>query len=75
MAFVAGSLGLMRGSWGVRALCFTPGESPRVQEIAAIPTLDPQVAGFTLGLAVVTGTLRTGTRVSPLAHAADRSAQ
>jgi len=58
LAFVGGSLGLMLGSWGVRALlAFTPGDLPRVREIAAIPALDPQVAGFTLGLAVVTGVL------------------
>ncbi|MGH9666722.1 MAG: FtsX-like permease family protein, partial [Bryobacteraceae bacterium] len=46
------------GSWGVWALlAFMPGDLPRVREIAAIPALDPQVAGFTLGLAILTGVL------------------
>ena len=55
LALAGGALGLMLGSWGVRALlALTPGDLPRVQEIASIPALDPSVAGFTLLLAVIT---------------------
>lgn len=51
-------LGLALGSWGLRALLrFTPGNLPRVQEMAAIAALDPWVAGFTLLLAAGTGVL------------------
>jgi predicted permease len=51
-----GVSGLMLGSWGVRALLrLTPGDLPRVQEMASIPALDPRVAGFTVLLAAITG--------------------
>jgi predicted permease len=55
LALAGGALGLTIGSWGVRALlALTPGDLPRVQEIASIPALDPRVAGFTVLLAVIT---------------------
>ncbi len=55
LALAGGALGLILGSWGVRALlALTPGDLPRVQEIASIPALDPSVAGFTVLLAVIT---------------------
>jgi putative ABC transport system permease protein len=58
LAVAGGSFGLVLGSWGVRALLsFMPGDLPRLREIAAIPALDPQVAAFTLILAVATGIL------------------
>ncbi len=58
LALGGGALGLLLGSWGVRALlALTPAELPRLQEMAAIPALDPRVAGFTFLLAVSTGLL------------------
>ena len=55
LALAGGASGLILGSWGVRALLsLTPGDLPRVQEIASIPALDPRVAGFTMLLAVIT---------------------
>jgi predicted permease len=58
LAFAGGALGLMLGSWAVRALvAFTPGDLPRLQEMAAVPALDPTVAAFTFLLAAVTGVL------------------
>jgi putative ABC transport system permease protein len=58
LALAGGSLGLLLGSLGVRALlAFTPGDLPRVSEIAAIPALDPPVAAFTLALAILTAFL------------------
>ena len=58
LSLTGGVLGLALGSWGVRALlALAPGDLPRVQEMAAIPALDPWVAGFTASLAVVTGLL------------------
>jgi len=58
LALGGGSLGLVLGSWGVRALlALMPGDLPRLQEMAAIPALDPRVAGFTFLLAVATGVL------------------
>ena len=55
LAVAGGALGLIFGSWGVRALLsLTPGDLPRVQEIASIPALDPRVAGFTVLLAAIT---------------------
>src|SRR5207247_8569221 len=54
LALAGGALGLMLGSWGVRALlALTPGDLPRVQEIASIPALDPSVAGFTVPVACI----------------------
>jgi len=56
LALAGGAAGLALGSWGVRALvAFLPGDLPRLGEIAAVPALDPEVAGFTLLLAVLTG--------------------
>jgi putative ABC transport system permease protein len=58
LALTGGALGLLLGTWGVRALlAFTPGDLPRLQEIAANPPLDPAVALFTFSLAVSTGVL------------------
>jgi predicted permease len=58
LAFAGGTLGLVLGSWGVHFLvAFVPGNLPRLQEMAAIPALDPQVAGFTFLLTAVTGVL------------------
>lgn len=33
----------------------SPGDLPRIQEMASIPALDPRVAAFTLLLAISTG--------------------
>jgi predicted permease len=58
LALTGGVLGLALGSWGVRALlALTPGDLPRVEEMAVIPALDPWVAGFTVLLSLVTGIL------------------
>jgi predicted permease len=58
LALAGGALGLVLGSWGVRTLvAFVPGNLPRLQEMAAIPALDPRVAGFTFLLTAVTGVL------------------
>ena len=56
LALLGGALGLLLGSWSLRLLLgLTPGDLPRVQEIATVPALDPRVAGFTMLLALVTG--------------------
>ncbi len=53
-----GVLGLVLGSWGVRALlALAPGDLPRVEEMGAIPGLNPWVAGFTVLLSLVTAIL------------------
>ena len=58
LAFAGGTLGLVLGSWGAHFLiAFVPGNLPRLQEMAAIPALDPRVAGFTFLLTAVTGVL------------------
>ena len=58
LALIGGVLGLALGSWGVRALLtLTPGDLPRVNEMAAIPALNPWVAGFTVLLSLLTGIL------------------
>lgn len=58
LAFSGGALALVVGSWGVRELvAFLPGDLPRLQEITAIPALDPLVVLFTFGLAALTGIL------------------
>jgi len=58
LALAGGAFGLLIGSWGVHALlAFVPGNLPRLQEMAAIPALDPRVAGFTFLLTAVTGVL------------------
>jgi putative ABC transport system permease protein len=56
LAIAGGVSGLVLGSWGVRALLhLTPGDLPRVQEMASIPALDPRVASFTVLLAALAG--------------------
>ena len=58
LALAGGALGLLLGSWGIGALlALTPGDLPRVHEMASTPALDPVVAGFTIFLAMVTGKL------------------
>jgi predicted permease len=58
LALTGGVLGLALGSWGVRALLtLAPGNLPRVDEMTAIPALNPWVAGFTVLLSLVTGIL------------------
>ncbi len=58
LALAGGAIGLMFGSWGVRALlALAPADLPRIQEIAASPALNPEVAAFTLLLAIATGVL------------------
>jgi putative ABC transport system permease protein len=58
LALGGGVAGLVLGSWGIRTLvAFLPGDLPRLQEIVAVPALDPEVAGFTFLLAVITGIL------------------
>jgi ABC-type antimicrobial peptide transport system permease subunit len=53
-----GALGLLLGSWGIgELLALTPGDLPRVQEMASTPALDPVVAGFTIFQAIVAGVL------------------
>ncbi len=60
LALAGGVLGLALGSWVVRALVsLTPGDLPRIKEMASAPALDPRVAGFavllSLGTAIVFG--------------------
>ncbi|HXB73875.1 MAG TPA: ABC transporter permease [Candidatus Acidoferrales bacterium] len=58
LALAGGAAGLALGSWAVRALLtVTPGDLPRLPEIAAIPALDARVAGFTFLMALLTGAL------------------
>lgn len=58
LALTGGALGLVLGSWGVRVLLsLTPGNLPRIQEMAAIPALDPPVAAFCCLLSLITGVL------------------
>jgi predicted permease len=58
LALSGGGLGLALGSWGVRALlALAPGNLPRVNEMAAIPAMNPWVAGFTALLSLLTGIL------------------
>jgi len=58
LALGGGALGLVLGSWGVRALlALTPGNLPRLQEFAAAPALDLKVAIFSFSLSVITGVL------------------
>jgi putative ABC transport system permease protein len=58
LGLAGGGLGLLLGSWGVRALlALTPGNLPRVQEMASVPGLDPWIAGLAILLALVTGVL------------------
>jgi putative ABC transport system permease protein len=56
LATTGGLLGLALGSAGLRALlALTPGNLPRAEELAAVPALDPWIAGFTLLLSLFTG--------------------
>jgi len=58
LALAGGILGLGLGSWGVGTLlALTPGDLPRVQEMASFPALDPWVAGFSVLLAAITGVI------------------
>jgi predicted permease len=58
LALSGGVLGLVLGSWGVRALlALTPGDLPRAEEMAAVPALNPWVTGFTVLLSLLTGIL------------------
>ena len=58
LSLVGGVMGLGLASWGVRALlALTPGGLPRVQEMGAIPGLNPWVASFTVLLSLATGVL------------------
>jgi predicted permease len=55
LSLAGGAVGLVLASWGVRALlALTPGDLPRVEEMGAIPGLNPWVAGFTVFLSLVT---------------------
>jgi len=58
LALAGGALGLGFGSWGVRVLlALAPGGLPRIQEMARVPALDGWVAGFSVGLSLITGIL------------------
>ncbi|HEV2379012.1 MAG TPA: ABC transporter permease, partial [Terriglobia bacterium] len=56
LALAGGAAGLTVGYLGVRAiLALAPAGLPRTQELAALPPLDPWVAGFTLLVSLITG--------------------
>ena len=61
LAGVGGILGFILGAWGVRALLLVaPGNIPRLTDRTGalhVPPVDWRVAGFTIGLAVLTGIL------------------
>ncbi len=62
LAGVGGILGFALGAWGVRALLLVaPGNIPRLTDqtgaMRAVPLVDWRVAGFTIGIAVLTGIL------------------
>jgi predicted permease len=61
LSALGGALGLVLGSWGVRALlALVPGTIPRLTDANGIvhaPPLDWRVAAFTAGIAVLTGLL------------------
>jgi len=58
LALAGGALGLALGSWGVRVLlALTPGDLPRVPEIAALPAIDLRVAAFSFLLSLITALL------------------
>jgi predicted permease len=60
LSLAGGAVGLVLGSFAVRALlAFAPSDLPRLREIAAIPALDPRVAGFTFLIAALSGVLFT----------------
>jgi putative ABC transport system permease protein len=59
LSILGGVLGLLLGSWGVRALLLaSPGEIPRLGDLRTVSTfalLDARVLAFTVALAVLTG--------------------
>ena len=61
LAVIGGILGFIFGAWGVRALLLVaPGNIPRITDPTGglhVPPVDWRVAGFTIGLAVLTGIL------------------
>ncbi len=61
LAGVGGILGFILGAWGVRALLLVaPGNIPRLTDQTGalhVPPVDWRVAGFTMGVAVLTGVL------------------
>ena len=58
LALTGGALGLVLGNWGMKLLlAATPGELPRMDELAAQSGLDLRVLGFTLLLSLATGVL------------------
>ncbi len=58
LALTAGAVGMLLGSWALRALLhLSPGDLPRARELALSPALDLRVAGFTVLLAALTGAL------------------
>jgi predicted permease len=58
LALAGGALGLLVGSWGLRALLtIAPAGLPRLAEFSAAPALDPLVAAFTFLLSLATGLL------------------
>ncbi len=61
LAGVGGVLGFILGAWGVRALLLVaPGNIPRLTDQTGalhVPPIDWRVAGFTMGVAVLTGIL------------------
>ena len=62
LAGCGGLAGYLLGAWGVRTLLLlVPGNIPRLTDPesmrAVVPILDPSVAAFTIGLAVLTGVL------------------
>jgi len=58
LSLAGGAVGLVVASWGVRALLIlTPGDLPRVEEMGAIPGLNPWVAGFAVLLSLITALL------------------
>ena len=58
LALAGGSMGLLLGPWGVRALVvFAPGGLPRIQEMARVPALDARVVAFSVTLSLLTAVL------------------
>ncbi len=61
LAGVGGILGFILGAWGVRALLLVaPGNIPRLTDQTGalhVPPVDWRVAGFTIGIAMLTGIL------------------
>jgi predicted permease len=61
LGLAGGALGLVLGSWGVRALLvLSPVDLPwfqRIQEVGRLPALDSRVAGFTVLVSIMTAVL------------------